>query len=758
MTVLDDRPTTDVSDADAVGTALAPDHSAEPDLEPEVSATRVALVGALSSIAAGIVLGGLFQGSLGRIVGALAAVVGAGIVGLGLRSNRTFVQYLAAPAVFIGGYAAALVLPNATGVHGTVPQLIRQAISNGGLAHPPVPFDPGWRFLLVGLVGLVAAAAVSLAGSFGKPRLAILVPLPLIAAGALNQPKGHELLGGAIALGLLLVALSLSYGAELAGSAEVSRRFEVRQLGTSLVATVAVLGLLAALSRASVLFPQPAQSNAAKPQKPRIVPLSQIKDKPLFDAPAPGPWQVGAFTVFDKGEWLLPPFDEHGTAALPDGGKVPDAPTGPTSTYSITVRQIGGFTLPTPPEPVSVGQTTVRIGYDPARSVLRTRDGAAADGLHYTVTARTLPSGDELASAAQKVPPATMKAYLDAPDQPAEITQLLTKAPSSNRWDRLQLLRKALYDHVVAKGNGIPVPITAAKVIEEIHGGSASPFEIVGAEAVLARWVGLPSRIGYGYYDQSKSRGGTFRPADGANWLEVWFDGYGWVPILGTPLKAQSDLNAVKKTQQQIKPASEQTLQIYVPVLTRDPALAFQIARYWAERTVPLLLALWVLWRLVPVPARALRRRRRRAWANAHGPAGRIAAAYAGFRDSACDLGLDDGRSTPLEFLSRVDDDLEHRELAWLTTRALWGDLARDLRADDAEAAEALARSLSSRMARAQSGLTRLGAVSSRASLRNPWDAGLPNVWPHRRVRLPRLPRRILPRRLRTLARKVRVA
>src|SRR3546814_6278242 len=35
-----------------------------------------------------------------------------------------------------------------------------------------------------------------------------------------------------------------------------------------------------------------------------------------------------------------------------------------------------------------------------------------------------------------------------------------------------------------------------------------------------------------------------------------------------------------------------------------------------------------------------------------------------------------------------VEKDAEHDELAWLVTRTLWGDLARDIRPDDVEAAE----------------------------------------------------------------------
>jgi hypothetical protein len=740
MTITDLEPTTrELPEPQPASTGPGSDKSAEPvviassDAEPEIAPVRVALVGLLSGAAAGVVLGGIFQGALGPIVGVFAAALAAFVVGFGLRSNRVLLQYLAIPAVFVAGYLAALVLPNPTGQRGTVPQLIHQAIANGGLAHPPVPFDPGWRFLLVGLVGLISSASVSLAASFRKPRLAIVLPLPLVIAGALNQPKGHELLGGVLALALMLAALSMSYSAELVGSADVSRRFEVRHLGSALVATVVALGLLVAMSHLSVLFPQPSHNRVANPQKPKVVPLSQIKDRPLFDAPGPGPWQLGVFSIYHAGGWLLPGYDPNSTKSLGAGGTLPDAPAGPTTDYKLTIRQLGGFTLPTPSEAVAAKSGDVRIGYDPTRSVLRLPDGAAPDGLHYTVTARRLPSGDELAADADSVSTPDMKPYLDAPAMPAAITQLLSTATSANRWDRLQLLRKQLYAKVLAKGGGLPVPVGPTSVVTMLNGAAASPFEIVAGEALLARWVGLPSRIGYGYYDATKSHGGEFRPADGANWLEVHFRDYGWVPILGTPLRAQADLNAVKKTQPQIRPSANQTLQIYVPVLSSPPVLTFEIVRYWAARVVPVVLLLWLLWRGIAMPARALRRRRRRQWALAHGPAGRVAVAYAEFRDVARDLALDDGRTTPLEFLGFVEDDVEHRELAWLTTRALWGDLTRDLREEDAVVAEQLSGSLQRRLRRGQSGIVRLGAVGSRTSLRAPWDPALPNVWPHLR-------------------------
>src|SRR5207248_9886183 len=131
------------------------------------------------------------------------------------RQRRTAVQYLLVPAAFLLGYLAAVVLPNATDAKGTVPHLVRAAIRNGGLPQPPVPFDPGWRFLAVALVVLVGGAAASLGTGLRRPRLAVLVPVPVVVAAALNQPKGRELASGAVAVVLLVGALMAAFTAEL---------------------------------------------------------------------------------------------------------------------------------------------------------------------------------------------------------------------------------------------------------------------------------------------------------------------------------------------------------------------------------------------------------------------------------------------------------------------------------------------------------------------------------------------------------------
>jgi hypothetical protein len=241
----------------------------------------------------------------------------------------------------------------------------------------------------------------------------------------------------------------------------------------------------------------------------------------------------------------------------------------------------------------------------------------------------------------------------------------------------------------------------------------------------------VPARIGFGFSGGETAKGVTsFRPRDGAAWLEAYFNGYGFVPIVGTPPRAKASISPeTKKKDKQVVATDELALTIYVPVRRHDIRALFEIVRYWLLVIAPIVLAGVTLIVTAPGLVKELRSRRRRRWASARSPSARIAVAYAEMRDRAFDLNVGNVRDTPLEFVNAVDQDDEHEELAWLVTRALWGDLARDLQLEDVEAAEDMAASVRRRLTREQSTTNRALAWVSRASLRNPYSLEMPNLW-----------------------------
>jgi hypothetical protein len=341
--------------------------------------------------------------------------------------------------------------------------------------------------------------------------------------------------------------------------------------------------------------------------------------------------------------------------------------------------------------------------------------------------AAALPSEDDLRTDTAAIPRDVKRfAEIDEAPPPAVVALLAEAKTKGNRWDEFNFLRNYVLENVTAVGEGRPVDITAERV-QDMLGGSkeASPFEIVAAQAMLARWVGLPSRIGYGF-DGGDRVGDKLQvhPNHGAAFVEVYFAKYEWLPVIGVPKKAKPTVGSDPSTQrvdQSIAPSDDIAVQLFMPTLIPPGSIvAKQMVRTGliALPVVLLILLAYVLW---PALRKAQLRSRRREAAQAAGTRARVALAYAEFRDYATDFGFGYPTDTPLMFLDRFADDEEHSELAWLTTRVLWGDLQDDPNPMLATVAEELSRALRRRLAAAQPATMRAVAALSRLSMHDPF-------------------------------------
>jgi hypothetical protein len=280
--------------------------------------------------------------------------------------------------------------------------------------------------------------------------------------------------------------------------------------------------------------------------------------------------------------------------------------------------------------------------------------------------------------------------------------------------------------------------------------GQGTPYQIVAAQVMLARWAGIPARIGFGFDGGTFSHGlNSFYPDAGAAWMEAYFQGYGWVPIVGTPQKSTSTLTP-HRTRQTPATSNRLDLQIAIPVSQFSPHLIYEVVRYYSLRALAVLAPLLLIFSCYPVLLKAIRRGRRRRWTAGRGAPARAAVAYADLRERLHDLNIGSPRATPLQFLLAVEADTEHSELAWLVTRLLWGDLRRDTSEEHGRAAEEMCESVYKRIVGEQPMLNRLVAAITRTSLRDPWCDDIPGIAVPRRMTLslPARPRRM--RRLRT--------
>src|SRR5206468_3918177 len=118
------------------------------------------------------------------------------------------------------------------------------------------------------------------------------------------------------------------------------------------------------------------------------------------------------------------------------------------------------------------------------------------------------------------------------------VQRVLRAAPASG-WERLDYVRHQLLDHVTAAGPGAPAPMDGKRVQDLLDGSKkGTPYEIVAAQVLLARWAGFPARLAYGFNGFETENGeSVIRPKNAAQWLEVAFPGFGFVPLLDKPPK-----------------------------------------------------------------------------------------------------------------------------------------------------------------------------------------------------------------------------
>lgn len=752
MTIAPERPTAPLSPearvesrtltltGDEIRPLLAPEPVTGPGEEQEDDARRpvnvplLAATALLAGLAAAWLTGGAFREPwLARAVAGLGVVVGLGPVTVTLaRPKLGFAQHLALPLAVVTGVA--LLAPAASGGTANVPELIKEVFTDSGLAQTPAPFVPGWRFVLVVLFAALSAASLGLAAGRGKPRLAVIVAIPLVAGSALLQPKGSEVSSSTVGIVLMVGALAVAYGADIAAQSSGSAvRFEARRLVRAAVIVTGLVAVMVGLAQTSFLFPNTSTQRALPPRKPPLLPLE--KDRELFTVSGdqPGPWRLGVLDTYDLAQraWLLPPVDDK---LRPDlhAGAVPDAPRTPgkLTTTTFDIKDMKGLSLPVPAGAVSIAvKRDGAVHYD-LRTGVPSLDDRLPQGLQYAVTAPVPPATAEL-NESPAPPPEVLSQFTALPPVPVTISSLLAQAPAKP-FDRLQFLRNKLYANVTAAGSGGPIDITPARVEAMVDRKTdATPFEITAAEAMLARWGGLPARIGFGYFrGDTLPTGFSVRPKYGAAWLEVYFNGRGWVPLVGVPPQAKSSLsNTQKLDNPQVQVSSRITIKVYVIVSENGLVQLFEQVRYWVLVGLPVVLGLTALVLGRAPLAKAVRRRRRRRWALRRGRLARVLAPYAELRDLLIDLNLANSSDTPLLLTRRFVQDDEHSELAWLVTRVLWGDLRRAPADEDVEVATRLCASVRKRALRTQTGLARaLGAVS-RSSLRSPYTDVLPNFW-----------------------------
>jgi len=441
----------------------------------------------------------------------------------------------------------------------------------------PLHASPGIVVLGALLAGMAAVAARMTFGAPATrpPRLpaAALVPsAALVTWSTVADPgTGSAILAAAlIGTGSAVVTLAAAAAAPAAGAEQgLPGRSRVRRhrLGSGMVVSVvartvavAVGATTGAQSGATTGSGGSGGSTTGGAVPPTGLALAsdllglERKDPSvvLFWARSPVPtyWQVGVLTQWQEGRWLP---DQATTDALNGasvvGGAVRGLPTSSNRTFdaTVTVGHLSSRLLPVPPATTTVdvpgGGTVTQAGALASRaSTLDERYRATAIVPPALSTAAT--SSAPGLSAAQLAPdlalPAVSPVVTALAHQVTSVaTSPLGRAEALVDWFRSGAFRYTLTPPTLSPGSDpLVVFLTTARA------GTCEAF--AGAFAVMARSLGLPTRVAVGFTGGRTVPGGTttVRGADAHEWPEVYLGAAsGWVSFEPTPQLPSGELS-----------------------------------------------------------------------------------------------------------------------------------------------------------------------------------------------------------------------
>ena len=456
---------------------------------------------------------------VGAVVLAHALVAAAGRFGAGS------VLSVLLPVGLFGGYFAAR-----AAIDGGPLEVLRDSVPRLLTAARPAP--PTVDLLMPGVVlvfCVAVLAAVSLRGSrlLGPPLAAVA----LYAAGALLTAGAADPYG-VVAVGVVAVALL--------GWVRRSDALAVAGAAVALVAVVLPAG--DAFEPRELVRPPVADVQVANPL-PRLAAWAADPGTELLRLRGPQfAVRLAVLADYTGASWrasaLYGPLGAVDAPDLPAGQRVEEA------TAEITVGALDGTWLPGMGRTVSTSLGEALVDADSGALVL---PRGLTPGLRYTVRgAVDDPADDALTDATVPGGPAARR-YLALPNLPADLAEYARRSVESARtpYERAVALEQVVRLDRVPDAEA-PTGSSYARISQFLFGapgstgaGKGTAEQFATAYAVLARAVGLPSRVVVGFPPVPEGPDGyrVVRGIDATAWPEVYFDQWGWVafdPVSGT--------------------------------------------------------------------------------------------------------------------------------------------------------------------------------------------------------------------------------
>ena len=530
----------------------------------------------------------------------LIAACGASVSGLRpLRAVAGLATYLAALLLYLNVLHAAAqsfigIVPTPASMH-RLAVLVRAGTS-AAQYQPPVTARPGVVLVAAGSIGLAAVVVDFLAVRLHRPAVAGL-PLLVVYMAPIATTAKVGGLGGAIAFllaaagyltllssdgryrlrgwGRVVTVWHYSGEDERLGGADVGALAATgRRIGLAAVCAALIVPLLLPGLTLHQLFGGQSTGGSTPVSVGLPDPVAQLRGLLTRSTPvrvltyrstaanAENYLQVYVLNYSNSaGDWnLIQPAAGPGATyshLLRAPGLARNTPRTQVTT-NVTIPVPGGYSwaihfLPVPYWPVRIA---ARGDWHEAPGTLMIYSGnTISTPLHYTVTSGELQPTAASLSAPQHVPAAIAHNYLGFMNSTSRIERHLRKiaqrvtAGSDTTFAKAVALERWFLSSRFGYSVSSKLPDTPQgllKFLTTSRHGFCQQFAF--AMAVLARLIGIPSRVAIGFTAGTQRPDGTWvvTTADAHAWPELYFSGLGWLRFEPTPSGAGGQATAVE--------------------------------------------------------------------------------------------------------------------------------------------------------------------------------------------------------------------
>ncbi len=280
--------------------------------------------------------------------------------------------------------------------------------------------------------------------------------------------------------------------------------------------------------------------------------LTRLDDSTVLtyrsDAPeSPGYLRLYALDRFDGDRWTYSPLKSSskdrvsGDRALPPPPGLTAAPAREVTTEVRVRPEVRNMTfLPVPYAPTKVSIKGDWRVHDASLMIYSLRDSAS--GRSYTVKSLLpQPTAGELA-AAGPYPPEVVAHYTAVPKNvPPQVRKLaadVTAGSATALGQAVRLQRWFTISGGFTYDLSAPAPQHGSDLVDFLlHGRRGYCEQFAASMALMARILGIPSRVAMGYTPGSEVKPGEWvvRSRDAHAWPELYFEGSGWVRFEPTP-------------------------------------------------------------------------------------------------------------------------------------------------------------------------------------------------------------------------------